>query len=98
MDMPRHICSRNEVGVDINVRVCQSGQSLHVGNCIKPTKRTDCQTGHSLSLPPTPPSSLAACDSNNFKMFEKQKAKVLQADEACVVTNCSCSMVVEKGI
>lgn len=30
-----------EVGVDINVRVRQSGQSLHVGNCIKPTDRTD---------------------------------------------------------
>lgn len=86
------------MGVDINVRVCQSGQSLHVGNCIKPTGRTDghCwQTGHggrsfAAFAASVAFAAFAACDSNNFKMFEKRKTKSIEG-KFTVVTKCSCS-------
>lgn len=85
-----------EVGVDINVRVCQSGQSLHVGNCIKPTGRTDghCwQTGHG-GLSFAAFAAFAACDSNNFKMFEKRKTKSIEG-KLTVVSKCSCSALMQ---
>lgn len=75
-----------EVGVDINVRVCQSGQSLHVGNCIKPTDRTDgrTDTGGRLATvvsPSLPLLPLLHATAIISKCLKSEKPKVLRGNQ-----------------